>query len=288
MPPTPAIASSGNASNGLGNGVHANGNANTLPGNTNGIHTNGMGIGSTSNGYFNGVHTNGNGDGINVNDDSESSDTLSMGRNSSTQSQQSAADSSSDGSLVAPATAQSAAASSSDRFLILPAPQPSSIPFIPTLSTHPTIATDAPFVPITGPASSQNYIAPPITLPAPQTSVSPPFQVSAAIYPLASAAAPRVLPSASGPTIIASAPPTTRKIKTNRTPSLIDREERAIANMLTRFRNLVQLAAMQKDEGDSATQEVAATQAFALEVESAALVPTSLPVHSVCRRRVLT
>jgi hypothetical protein len=42
--------------------------------------------------------------------------------------------------------------------------------------------------------------------------------------------------------------------------------------MLTRFRNLVQLAAMQNDAGDSATQEVAAAQAFALEVESAALV----------------
>lgn len=43
-----------------------------------------------------------------------------------------------------------------------------------------------------------------------------------------------------------------------------------MAAMLTRFKNLVKLAAAPVDEG--AAREVAAAQAFALEVESAGLV----------------
>ncbi|TVY34938.1 hypothetical protein LSUB1_G005898 [Lachnellula subtilissima] len=92
---------------------------------------------------------------------------------------------------------------------------------------------------------------------------------------VATPSSPQV-PTSPPRTLVVSAEPTstsTPKTKTDKSSSLTDREERAIANMLTRFRNLVQLAAMQKDDkGDSATQEVAATQAFALEVESAALV----------------
>jgi uncharacterized protein YutE (UPF0331/DUF86 family) len=51
---------------------------------------------------------------------------------------------------------------------------------------------------------------------------------------------------------------------------IIDREERAVAALLTRFRNLVALAAQPVDDG--ATKEVAAAQAFQMEVESSALV----------------
>jgi hypothetical protein len=51
---------------------------------------------------------------------------------------------------------------------------------------------------------------------------------------------------------------------------IIDREERAVAALLTRFRNLVSLAAQPVDDG--ATKEVAAAQAFQMEVESSALV----------------
>jgi hypothetical protein len=49
-----------------------------------------------------------------------------------------------------------------------------------------------------------------------------------------------------------------------------DREERATAELLTRFRNLVTFAAM--PAGDGATKEVAASHAFQMEVESIALV----------------
>jgi hypothetical protein len=52
--------------------------------------------------------------------------------------------------------------------------------------------------------------------------------------------------------------------------SLRDREERAVAALLTRFKNLVTLAAMPVEEG--ATKELAASQAFQMEVESSALV----------------
>ncbi|TAQ87710.1 hypothetical protein B7494_g3956 [Chlorociboria aeruginascens] len=52
--------------------------------------------------------------------------------------------------------------------------------------------------------------------------------------------------------------------------SIADREERAIAALLTRFKNLVDLAAAPPDDG--ATKEVAAAQAFQMEVESGALV----------------
>ncbi|TVY54496.1 hypothetical protein LSUE1_G010088 [Lachnellula suecica] len=64
--------------------------------------------------------------------------------------------------------------------------------------------------------------------------------------------------------------PARPKNKTDKSSAFIDREERAIANMLTRYRNLVQLATMKNEDG--ATQEVAATQAFAMEAETAALV----------------
>lgn len=54
------------------------------------------------------------------------------------------------------------------------------------------------------------------------------------------------------------------------TDSIKDREERAVAALLTRFRNLVTIAAMPVEEG--ATKELAAAQAFQMEVESSALV----------------
>jgi hypothetical protein len=52
--------------------------------------------------------------------------------------------------------------------------------------------------------------------------------------------------------------------------SLRDREERAVAALLTRFKNLVSLAAMPAVDG--ATKEAAAADAFQMEVESSALV----------------
>lgn len=68
--------------------------------------------------------------------------------------------------------------------------------------------------------------------------------------------------------------------------SLLDREQRAVAEMLSRFKNLVSLAKIDDNDGASATKEVAAAQAFALDVESVALVgylpPFSLPTHFVC------
>lgn len=70
---------------------------------------------------------------------------------------------------------------------------------------------------------------------------------------------------------ISVSPPTPTKVEiTSKTEKLIDREERAVANLLTRFRNLVNLAAMPVSE--DATKEVAASQAFQMEVESSALV----------------
>jgi len=54
--------------------------------------------------------------------------------------------------------------------------------------------------------------------------------------------------------------------------SFIDREERAVAALLTRFKNLVTLAAMPAGEG--AIKEIAAAHAFQMEVESNALVCT--------------
>jgi hypothetical protein len=53
---------------------------------------------------------------------------------------------------------------------------------------------------------------------------------------------------------------------------LLDREERAVAALLTRFKSLVSLAAMPAIEGDGAVKEVAASHAFQMEVESNALV----------------
>jgi len=67
----------------------------------------------------------------------------------------------------------------------------------------------------------------------------------------------------------------------SRTPAdiLKDREGRAVADLLTRFRNLVTLAAMPEDEGETkekgdkgAIKEIAASHAFQMEVESNALV----------------
>jgi hypothetical protein len=57
------------------------------------------------------------------------------------------------------------------------------------------------------------------------------------------------------------------KILTN---TLEDREERAVASLLTRFKNLVSLAASPVEDG--ATKEVAAAQTFQMEIESTALV----------------
>ncbi|KAL3425010.1 hypothetical protein PVAG01_04291 [Phlyctema vagabunda] len=54
------------------------------------------------------------------------------------------------------------------------------------------------------------------------------------------------------------------------TTSLIDREERLVADLLTRFKNLVSLATAPVEAG--ATKEVAASQTQQMEVESAALV----------------
>lgn len=73
------------------------------------------------------------------------------------------------------------------------------------------------------------------------------------------------------PNPISVSPPTPSKVE-NKTKAeeFIDREERAVANLLTRFRNLVNLAAM--PVSDDATKEVAASQAFQMEVESSALV----------------
>lgn len=50
---------------------------------------------------------------------------------------------------------------------------------------------------------------------------------------------------------------------------LLDREGRAIAELLTRFKNLIQLAAMPKD---GAILEQAAAQSLQIETESQALV----------------
>jgi hypothetical protein len=55
--------------------------------------------------------------------------------------------------------------------------------------------------------------------------------------------------------------------------SLLDREERAVAALLTRFKNLITLATMPASE--LATKEAAAAQAFQMEVESNALVSSA-------------
>jgi hypothetical protein len=56
-----------------------------------------------------------------------------------------------------------------------------------------------------------------------------------------------------------------------------DRKERAVADLLTRFKNLVSLAAAPVENG--ASKEVAATQGLAMEVESGGLV-CSCPILS--------
>lgn len=61
-----------------------------------------------------------------------------------------------------------------------------------------------------------------------------------------------------------------------------DREERAVAALLTRFKALVTLAAEPVREG--ATKEVAAAQALQMEVESSALVSLSTLYYGyICR-----
>jgi hypothetical protein len=62
-------------------------------------------------------------------------------------------------------------------------------------------------------------------------------------------------------------------------PSLTDRKDRAIAELLARFRSLVNLTTTDsKDDGSMATREVAATEGFSMEVHSAALVCCSFQV----------
>lgn len=58
--------------------------------------------------------------------------------------------------------------------------------------------------------------------------------------------------------------------------TFVDREQRYVAALLTRFKNLVVLAAMPAGEG--ATKEIAASHAFQMEVETNALV--SIHAHT--------
>lgn len=60
----------------------------------------------------------------------------------------------------------------------------------------------------------------------------------------------------------------TQRIRLSNPP--IDREERTVAELLTRFKNLVTLACSPREMG--AIKEVAAAQALQIEVESTALV----------------
>jgi hypothetical protein len=64
------------------------------------------------------------------------------------------------------------------------------------------------------------------------------------------------------------------------TKSLLDREERAVAALLTRYKNLVSLAAM--PPGDGAVKEMAAAHAFQMEVESNALVTSTPNISQLC------
>ncbi len=57
--------------------------------------------------------------------------------------------------------------------------------------------------------------------------------------------------------------------------TLLDREERSVAELLTRFKNLVLLAAQPVQ--DAATKEVAASQALQMEIETSALVRATFP-----------
>jgi hypothetical protein len=61
-----------------------------------------------------------------------------------------------------------------------------------------------------------------------------------------------------------------RTLRTVRPDSLADRKGTYMANMLTHFKNLVELAATPAGDGDS--KEVAAAHALQMEVESTALV----------------
>lgn len=66
------------------------------------------------------------------------------------------------------------------------------------------------------------------------------------------------------------APDAVGQVKKSKTDELIDRQERAIAALLTRFKNLVLLAALPTE--DAFTKETAAAEGLRMEVESNALV----------------
>lgn len=83
------------------------------------------------------------------------------------------------------------------------------------------------------------------------------------------------IPEPSPPKEVPSERPTTK--------TLLDREERAVAALLTRYKNLVSLAAM--PPGDDAVKETAAAHAYQMEVESKALVrPTSQSLRALLTR----
>lgn len=63
---------------------------------------------------------------------------------------------------------------------------------------------------------------------------------------------------------------------------LIDRKERLVAELLTRFKNLVTLACSPREGG--AGKEVAAAQAFHMEVESTALIRATEDLHRLVRQ----
>jgi len=54
------------------------------------------------------------------------------------------------------------------------------------------------------------------------------------------------------------------------TSALVDRQNRSVAALLTRFKNIISLAAL--PAGDGFTKEVAAAEAFQMEVETNALI----------------
>jgi len=58
--------------------------------------------------------------------------------------------------------------------------------------------------------------------------------------------------------------------------TLLDRQNRSVAALLTRFKNIISLAAL--PAGDGFTKEVAAAEAFQMEVETNALVCSIFPI----------
>lgn len=65
------------------------------------------------------------------------------------------------------------------------------------------------------------------------------------------------------------------------TQNLIDRKERMVAELLTRFKNLISLAGSPVEK--NATKEVAAAQALQMEVETTALVRATEDLHVLTR-----